>query len=57
MVVDGEARHPGAAGDLGDGRVRDALLLVELGGGLRDALARLPLALGPGLQLVFPHSS
>ena len=56
VVVDGQTRHVGAAGDLSDGRMGNAFLLVQLGGGLRDPVARLALAFGPGLQLVFPHS-
>jgi hypothetical protein len=54
VVVDGHARHACAAGDLRHGRLRDALLLVQLGSDPRDPLAGLALALRSGLQLIFP---
>jgi hypothetical protein len=57
VVVDGEARHPCAARDLGHRGVGDALLLVQVGGRLRDPGAGLALAVGTRLQLVFPDSS
>jgi hypothetical protein len=54
VVVDGEARDAGAAGDLGHRGLRDALLLVEVGRRPGDPVMRLALALRTGLQLVFP---
>ena len=52
VVVDRQPLHPGAARDVGDGRLGDADLLVQGGGGSGDPRAGRLLGLRPGLQLV-----
>ena len=52
VVVHREPADPRPTGDLDDCGPGDALLLVQVGGGARDPVPGLALALGAGLELV-----